>query len=850
MAIEEADEALGPARLSPGRQPAFPGHSSDRGSFAGRSPPASPAILDRKDRTAGDFLDRLARRPPPRSLLKSIGTDRPRAFDDAIPPGTGFLVHAGLDGAEIRALARRARAFGLTVAEQVLADGRLGETALTRAVSVDLGLPMLTGASLPVPPATRFYLAKAGAEGLRHLMIDGGPLGRRLAVAPPRARLDGFVSLIRRHPDLRDRVVLVETALIVRTVAACRAEIVAEIAGTPELLLHWAGLPRDEALALGTEGRKAGVDPFVLAVRRGRVTAERLADALATLAGCARLERFALAGAFEGLGPADYRRLTTARVESGDRPRVAIVPRIETVARLLRTLAREPGLSTRIGVVADGALEARLRTRHARRDCAAAVALLATSTPELSAARRMTTAEGGTFLAVAALASLAGAALAPAAIVLAGILSAGTIAAVTLPRFLAAIERPSDAPPPLSLPDADLPAYTVLVPLYREKRTLPGLVAALRNLDYPAEKLDIKLIVEADDATTRMRLSDLALSPATDVITVPHLGPRTKPKALAHALPFSTGDIVTIFDAEDRPEPDQLRRVAKTFAESSDDLGCIQASLAIDHADDNWLTRNFALEYAALFDGLMPWLSRRGLAFPLGGTSNHIRREALDAVRGWDPFNVTEDADLGYRLARNGWTMATIASTTWEEAPLTLPVWFRQRTRWYKGWLQTWLVHMRRPVRLLRDLGLADFLMFQLLIGGGLAVLALHLVLAVTLGSVSLGLLPLPEALAGGRLTPLVLHGTVGLFGWLAPSLLIRRAARRRRLKTPASVFLTLPVYWLLMAAALVAAVADLILRPLHWAKTEHGLAHRPPPPRLSEAAPGRTPSAARRGRC
>ncbi|MCW2306428.1 glycosyltransferase involved in cell wall biosynthesis [Rhodobium gokarnense] len=795
------------------------------------------------------FLDRLPGRPP-RNLLKTIGADRPRAFDDAIPPGTGFLVHVGLGGAEIRALAQRARAFGLSVAEQALADGRLGEAALTRALSVHLSLPMLSGASLPVPAATKVFLARAGAKGLRHLMIDGGPLGPRLAVAPPPARIERFIALIRRHPELGHRIVLVETTLIARTAAACRAEIVAEVAETPELLLTWAGLSRPDALALGAEGREVGIDPFVLAVRRGRVTADRLADALADLAGCPRLDRFMLTDACDGLRPGDYRGQTIARTTTRDGPRIAVVPRTETVPRLLQMLTRDPGLVEKTAVVAEGTVEARLRTRHARRDCAEAVVLLARGMPELSAARRMTTVEGGTFLALAAVTSLVGAAIAPVAVVLAEILSAGVIAAVTLPRLLAAVERRGKPPTSAPLADTDLPDYTVLVPLYREKRTLPGLVAALQALDYPAEKLDIKLIVEVDDATTRGRLTDLALSPAMDVVAVPQLGPRTKPKALAHALAFAAGDLVTIFDAEDRPEPDQLRRVAERFADGPAGLGCIQASLAIDHAGDNWLTRHFALEYAALFDGLMPWLARRGFAFPLGGTSNHIRREALDAVRGWDPFNVTEDADLGYRLARQGWTMATIASTTWEEAPLTLPVWFRQRTRWYKGWLQTWLVHMRRPVRLYRELGLADFAMFQLLIGGGLAVLALHLVLAATLGGVALGVVPPPDAFAGGRATPLVLHGTIGLFGWLAPSLLIWRAARRRRLKTPARFFLTLPVYWLLMAAALVAAIGDLILRPLHWAKTEHGLAHRPPPPQSSEAEPGRSPSAARQGRC
>ena len=183
---------------------------------------------------------------------------------------------------------------------------------------------------------------------------------------------------------------------------------------------------------------------------------------------------------------------------------------------------------------------------------------------------------------------------------------------------------------------------------------------------------------------------------------VPDLHPRTKPKALNYALPLARGEYLVIYDAEDRPERDQLRKAIAAFQEGLPNLACLQAKLDLYNAGDNWLTRQFTIEYDALFDGLLPALDRLQLPIPLGGTSNHFRVSALKWLMAWDPFNVTEDADLGTRLARSRYRCRVLDSTTFEEAPPRLSSWFPQRTRWIKGYMQTWFVHMRQPARLWR----------------------------------------------------------------------------------------------------------------------------------------------------
>ncbi|GLS29325.1 Glycosyltransferase like family 2 [Mesorhizobium albiziae] len=236
-----------------------------------------------------------------------------------------------------------------------------------------------------------------------------------------------------------------------------------------------------------------------------------------------------------------------------------------------------------------------------------------------------------------------------------------------------------------------MPVYSVLVALHKEAEIVPELLIALGNIVWPLSKLEIKLVCEADDHETLAAIRAQPLRPAVEVIEVPVVGPRTKPKALAYALPAVSSDFVVLYDAEDRPHPLQLIEAWQRFEASDGKLACVQAPLEVANAKNGIIAHMFAFEYAALFRGMLPWLSSRRLLLPLGGTSNHFRRSILQEVGGWDPYNLTEDADLGLRLARFGYRTETIASPTYEDGPEQLGVWLPQRTRWFKGWTQIML---------------------------------------------------------------------------------------------------------------------------------------------------------------
>jgi cellulose synthase/poly-beta-1,6-N-acetylglucosamine synthase-like glycosyltransferase len=367
--------------------------------------------------------------------------------------------------------------------------------------------------------------------------------------------------------------------------------------------------------------------------------------------------------------------------------------------------------------------------------------------------------------------------------------------------------------------DDELPIYSILVPLYREANVLPSLVRSLRALDYPEDRLDIKLIVESDDDETATVADAVAsLHPLFSVIRVPPGTPRTKPRACNYAMPFVLGEFTVIFDAEDRPEPDQLRKAVAAFRTMPDNVACLQARLNFYNANENWLTCMFALDYALWFDYLLPGLDRLNIPMPLGGTSNHFRTAALRGIHGWDPYNVTEDADLGIRLARVGLRVRTLDSTTFEEATNNLGNWMRQRSRWLKGYMQTWLVHMRSPRALLRHAGLGGFIGFQLFVGGTfLSALANPILWAVYLASTFFG----GAAIASGTAHISILGLAAGnsLFAYLAMLGPFRRGWLEL---TPYG--LTAPFYWLLISCAGARALWQLITRPWHWDKTAHGL--------------------------
>jgi cellulose synthase/poly-beta-1,6-N-acetylglucosamine synthase-like glycosyltransferase len=430
-----------------------------------------------------------------------------------------------------------------------------------------------------------------------------------------------------------------------------------------------------------------------------------------------------------------------------------------------------------------------------------------------------------------------------------GLLLAAPFAAGTIVRLAAALEvlrRPSvlarTALP--FIPGERLPSYTVLVPLYDEPEVLPSLVKGLAALDYPPHRLDLVLVLERRDQATISAAARLSLPPNMRIVLVPPGGPKTKPKALNYALATVRGDLVVVFDAEDRPEPDQLRRAAAAFAAAGPNLACVQARLNVYNPNDGFFARQFALEYSALFDGLLPALERLGLPIPLGGTSNHFRLRALRAVGAWDPYNVTEDADLGIRLARMGYRTGTIASTTWEEAPNRRRVWLGQRTRWLKGWVQTWLVHMRHPLRLLVEVGAWQFLGLQIVMGG-----VLLSVLVFPVAGLALALTWLAGGFAGQSQSTLEAWFWAVAFANLTFGIAAPMAAagfavvRRNRAWLLASV-LWMPVYWLLISVAGYRALLDLVRRPFYWEKTRHGLGRGSrtervlPPPRQGRARP------------
>jgi cellulose synthase/poly-beta-1,6-N-acetylglucosamine synthase-like glycosyltransferase len=358
---------------------------------------------------------------------------------------------------------------------------------------------------------------------------------------------------------------------------------------------------------------------------------------------------------------------------------------------------------------------------------------------------------------------------------------------------------------------------------------LPQLIASLARLDYPDEKLDIKLIFEEDDTDTLKRARALDLPSHMECLIVPRAKLQTKPRALDYALTSARGEFSTIFDAEDIPAPDQLRCALRVFEEGPEDLACVQAPLDFYNSDDNWLTRQFTLEYAALFHVLLPTLAKFKLPMILGGTSNHFKTDILRKSGARDPFNVTEDADLGIRLARRGYRCGILWSPTGEEANGHLGNWLRQRSRWLKGWMQTYVVHMRNPALLWRELGPRGFFTFQALAGGMIVSALVYPLFLLLLG----GALVQNQLLDGlGSLTGTLLLGFNGfnfVFGYTAAAMIGVEGVRRTgQIHLAGSVF-GVPFYWLLVSLGAYIALWQFFTNPFFWEKTRHGLSPNMP---------------------
>ncbi|MHB1684822.1 MAG: glycosyltransferase family 2 protein [Bacilli bacterium] len=372
-----------------------------------------------------------------------------------------------------------------------------------------------------------------------------------------------------------------------------------------------------------------------------------------------------------------------------------------------------------------------------------------------------------------------------------------------------------------------LPAYTILVPLYKETAVLPVLTKALMGLHYPKDRLDVKLLLESDDIETIQAAKDANLPNYIELVLVPASLPRTKPKACNYGLMSARGEYVVIYDAEDIPEPDQLLKAIAVFRQSPDEVACVQAKLSYFNHSQNALTRWFTAEYANWFDLLLPGMFSMNVPIPLGGTSNHFRTETLREMGAWDPYNVTEDADLGIRLHKARYRTLIMDSTTYEEANADFVNWIRQRSRWVKGYIQTWLVHMRHPVALRRELGLKGFLGFQMIIGGTPLVFLLNPIFWImTFWWFVFGQNAFIVNLFPSWVYYLaLLNLAVGNFAFMYANIV--GLARRKRWELISYAILS-PIYWAFMSIGAWKGLLQLITRPSYWEKTIHGLSVSP----------------------
>ncbi len=372
--------------------------------------------------------------------------------------------------------------------------------------------------------------------------------------------------------------------------------------------------------------------------------------------------------------------------------------------------------------------------------------------------------------------------------------------------------RPIAAPAPVADID-DVPSYSVLIPLYREVNMLPQICAAMGALDYPPAKLDVLILLEAEDKETIMAAENMNWPDFIRLVIVPDGQPRTKPRACNYGLMQTAGDLLVIYDAEDIPHPQQLRQVVAKMRDAPARLACVQAPLEVKRPDGGWLQYVFQLEYLLLFNTLFPLMAKFRQAMPLSGTSNHFKTSILRDLYGWDAYNLTEDADLGVRLARAGYYTDMVALPTYENAPADFKSWYFQRTRWISGHIQTFFVHMRRPWQLWSDLGGLKFMIFNLLtlarIIGGAAHFALCGMIIYDMGA------------ALYYFTNSII-GWISIFAYLSCFTIMAVTICRQKTYYLLPIIPLMPLYWLLLFAPTVLAIYRRFVGSYHWYKTPH----------------------------
>ncbi|MFC5444259.1 glycosyltransferase [Rhizobium halophytocola] len=517
------------------------------------------------------------------------------------------------------------------------------------------------------------------------------------------------------------------------------------------------------------------------------------------------------------------------RLVARDRQAVtALVPTAAMMARLCERLTVLPALSRQLVITTPAAIRQAMWRRGRQERVQAATNALFDARPRLSA-RIVVSGSQGFVLGAGVMALVAAFLVSPLDMLLLAHIAGSLFFAAALMlraaalfrfkrrrqrKYLTRLRVTDDCAPPI---------YTVMIALYREHAVVAQLLKALDGLDWPKSRLDVKLLCEEDDSETIDAIRRLRPPGYVDVVEVPAAGPRTKPKALNYGLTAARGTYLVIYDAEDRPDPGQLREAWERFESRAMNVACLQAPLVISNPRGSWISALFALEYAGLFRCLLPMLADRRLPLPLGGTSNHFRIDALRQVGAWDPFNVTEDADLGLRLYRSGLRAEVLTTPTYEEAPQAGGIWVKQRTRWFKGWLQTWLVTLRNAPGAMGEMGPWPFLVTQLMIGGMLVSALLHPALLLFVGLTAVKLLALPSASVDWSRLVLFWMDLVNIFGAYACFLAMGgKAMERMEWEAVRRRVIAIPLYWMMMTVAAWRAVFDLSRRPHFWEKTPH----------------------------
>ncbi len=384
----------------------------------------------------------------------------------------------------------------------------------------------------------------------------------------------------------------------------------------------------------------------------------------------------------------------------------------------------------------------------------------------------------------------------------------------------------------LNLKENELPIITILLPLYREANVVSNLFVSIAQLDYPESKLDVKVVLEREDYETLDAVKDALEKTSLEVEIIFNGIKKGKPAALNAGLKKAKGEIVTVYDAEDVPERDQLKKVASYF-KLHPDVVCVQAKLNYYNTDQSILTKFFTIEYSSWFDICLRGWCKSNWIIPLGGTSNFMKRDVLLKLMGWDEDNVTEDAELGIRLARNGYKTDVIDSTTWEEAVPYIKPWIKQRSRWNKGFLQCLITHCVHPVRLVKDVGLWRALSV-VLVGISPIVTALSLIMWFFTISYSMYFLgfsffePLSIMIQEAFSNPLTFY--LGLCCFLLGNIFwilcnLSGSIRRENWRLLKYVNLLVP-YWILMSIGAWLGIIELIMNPSHWHKTPHGFSN------------------------